>query len=162
MTHPLMSPRLLAHWHWLDDHLVWIPLGYRLRFVFWTERVRQRWHCRVLRARYLYDRFTVLRRLRPVWVAFHGHCCDTGPFTWTSRYGWEGWCWPGLLAWQATNYNALEGASDGSTDYSLVPASEVDHYQPHTCQGCGAGNAPYGSSGYHLCAPCEQRERWAD
>jgi len=162
MTHPLLSSKAMATWHWLDGHLAWVPLVYRLRFVFWMERMRQRHHRRVQRARYLYARFTVLRRARPVWVAFHGYCCDTGPFTWVNRYSWEGWRWPGLLAWQATHYDALAFASDGPTDYSLVPASEVEDHKPHTCQGCGAGDAPYSSSGYHLCLPCEQRERWAD
>ncbi len=79
------------------------------RIVLWAYRVRRR----IRRARLALTPW-------PVWVAFSGHCCDTGPMTWAHHYRW-GW-----QAWQATTWDALDGVSDGGTDYSLVTRAEHD------------------------------------
>ena len=144
--------------HWLDEHATWIPLKYRVRAAFWVARVRTRHLFRLRRWLYRWERFRLWARVRPLWVAYHGYCCDTGPYTWTHRFRWQGWRWPGLLAWQATTADNLCNLSDGPTDYSVVdqPRETV------RCDGCGAGNAPYGSFGMNLCLQCQYHEQQAD
>ncbi len=150
-------------WDWADDHLTWLPFTLRMRCALTLARVRTACAWRLRQLLYRWDRLRLLCRVRPVWVAYHGYCCDTGAYTWTRLYGWNTWRWPGLRAWRNTTADSLEGVSDGPTSFVIVTAAYVAHLHSRTsCEGCGAGNAPYSSSGYRLCLACEHRERRAD
>jgi hypothetical protein len=157
---------MLCHWQHTWPHRLWHR---------WTRRVRRSW---------------LWVQVRTVHVAFHGYCCDTGPYTWTHSFRWvlpwvyihQGqdpptWrdiAWPGLAAWRATTYEALDNVSDGGTSYEVIKRRDLEHNQARRCDGCGAGNAPYSMTDnrggnvfvepitYHFCQTCYQYERAYD
>ncbi len=151
-------------WDWLIRSS-WAPTRISARLwwrvtVGWPQardRLVRRWAYRV-------DRVSLWLRPWPVHIAFHGYCCDTGPYTWHTRFTWgrvHGWRWPGFQAWQETSYDAMDGMSDGPTDYSVVAARDAGEFTPTRCAACGAGNAPYMEGQYTFCLQCIGAERAA-
>lgn len=84
--------------------------------------------------KYLWGRLWVLSHITPTYVMYSMLCCDTGRFYRASRYGWEGWRWPGLVAWRQTRPEDLHNASDGQTYYWLISKREYRqwHYTDDT------------------------------
>lgn len=77
------------------------------------------WHgspLRVFKKRlaHLNHRVRLFLTLRPVYVCFHGYCCDTGPCSWAYEFRW------GFQAWRATVPDEMMDLSDGPTRYSLL------------------------------------------
>lgn len=149
-------------WSWLLDAPGWAPQWVRhLLIRLWVrvvvhwpqarDRLSRRWGYRL-------HRVGLLLRPWPVHVLFSGYCCDTGPYSWRARYGWHGWRWPGLVAWLDLHPDKLCDMSDGPTDYHLCSRREYAAFSAPHCEGCGAGNGPYSSTGFNLCIACHQAE----
>jgi hypothetical protein len=104
---------------WLHRRRLPMPL---LRLVanvmFETMLYDSRTRRRLRHYRHLWHRLGLALRPWPVYVAFHGFCCDTGACSWSFRYR-TGWA-----AWRATTTEALHDASDGPTGYSVLSRAE--------------------------------------